>query len=106
MGPVTARQRERYAALVDLADRPFDLERPAVFSPAAAAQEPAAHKGLYFRWTPIHIPVEYTNWVEESLAHTRSCYIGDWTAISKVGIRGPEALAFLQQVGMNDLSTF
>lgn len=105
MANPTDRQRARYRALLDLADRPFDLERPAVFSPAAA-QDSANDKGLLFRWTPIHIPYEYTSWVEESLAHVQACYIGDWTPIGKLRVCGSEALTALTHIGMNDLSRF
>ncbi|HWH95284.1 MAG TPA: glycine cleavage T C-terminal barrel domain-containing protein [Baekduia sp.] len=105
-GPIAARQRQRYSDLVGKADRPFDVERAAVFSPAAPAQDPAAPKGLYFRWTPLHLVHEYTDWWHESQAHTQTCYIGDWTAISKIRVHGPDALTFLTQVGMNDLSQF
>ncbi|WP_405522235.1 glycine cleavage T C-terminal barrel domain-containing protein [Streptomyces canus] len=100
------RQRARYQALLELADRPFDVERPAVFSPAAAAQDEANVKGLLFRWTPVFIPYEYTNWGEESLAHVRSCYIGDWSAIGKLRVHGTEALTALTRIGMNNLSRF
>jgi vanillate/3-O-methylgallate O-demethylase len=106
MANPTDRQRARYRALLDLADRPFDLERPAVFSPAAAAQDAANDKGLLFRWTPIHIPYEYTSWVEESLAHVQACYIGDWTPIGKLRVCGSDALTALAHIGMNDLSRF
>ncbi|MFJ8048300.1 hypothetical protein [Streptomyces luteogriseus] len=100
------RQRARYQALLELADRPFDVERPAVFSPAAAGQDETNVKGLLFRWTPVFIPYEYSNWGEESLAHVRSCYIGDWSAIGKLRVRGTEALTALTRIGMNNLSRF
>jgi vanillate/3-O-methylgallate O-demethylase len=101
-----AQRRKAYEQLVLLKERPFVRERPAIFSPAAAAQDLANAKGLYFRWTPLILPYEYTNWVEESLAHVQTCYIGDWSALHKVRVAGPEALAFLSHIGMNDLSRF
>jgi glycine cleavage system aminomethyltransferase T len=97
-------QREGWQKTVDLKDRPFVLERPAVFSPAGAAQEAGNGSGAWWRWTPLFLPTEYTHWLEESTAHVDSVYIGDWSALSKFRVKGPDALAFLQWVGMNDLS--
>jgi vanillate/3-O-methylgallate O-demethylase len=47
------------------ADRAFYLERPAVFSPAAAAQDAANRSRMLWSWAPIWLPWEYTNWMQE-----------------------------------------
>lgn len=99
-------QRARYAAMIASPEGPFDVERPAMFSPAAAAQDAGNDRGVFFRWTPLLIPYEYTNWVDECLAHVQTCYIGDWSPIGKLRVRGRDALAALKRIGMNDLSTF
>jgi vanillate/3-O-methylgallate O-demethylase len=103
---VGARQRASYDRLVANSDGAFITERPVLFSPAAAAQDDANGKGAYFRWGALLIPLEYGGWLEESVAHTRSCYLGEWTSLAKLTISGPDALAFLSHVGMNDLSNF
>jgi vanillate/3-O-methylgallate O-demethylase len=103
---IVARQRQAYDAVLGHDDAPFITERPAVFSPAAAAQDEANRKGGLGRFAQLLLPLEYTDWVEESLAHAQSCYLGDWTSLSKVGVRGRQALEFLSWVGMNDLSRF
>lgn len=77
-----------------------------LFSPAVAAQDEANPKGGYGRFAQLLLPLEYTDWVEESLAHVESCYLGDWTSLSKVRVRGRQALEFLSWAGMNDLSRF
>jgi glycine cleavage system aminomethyltransferase T len=103
---IVARQRKTYEELLSLGDAPSVTQRPALFSPAAAAQDDANLKGCFGRFAQILLPLEYTNWVEESLAHVQSCYIGDWTSLSKMSIRGRQALEFLSGAGMNDLSCF
>ncbi|BBB02000.1 putative glycine cleavage T protein [Actinacidiphila reveromycinica] len=104
---IVDRQRAAYEALAASgADGPFLTERPALFSPAAAAQDILNVRGTYGRFAQILLPLEYTHWTEEATAHVRSCYIGDWTSLHKVRVRGPQALAFLSQLGMRDLSRF
>lgn len=97
-------QQEGWQKNADLKDRPFILERPAVFSPAGTAQEPANGSGGWWRWSPLLLPLEYSHWLAESAAHINSVYIGDWSALSKFHIKGPEAFQFMQWVGMSDLS--
>jgi glycine cleavage system aminomethyltransferase T len=104
MTDLIAVQRDGWQKTVELKDRPFIVERPAVFSPAGAAQEVGNGSGAWWRWSPLFLPLEYTHWLEESAAHVDSVYIGDWSAISKFHIKGPGAFKFMQWVGMNDLS--
>src|SRR6185437_7610671 len=101
------RQRQAYEALLRAGnDAPFISERPALFSPAAAAQDDVNTKGTFGRFAQLLLPMEYTTWAEESQAHVRSAYLGDWTSLSKVSVRGRQALDFLSQAGLNDLSRF
>jgi vanillate/3-O-methylgallate O-demethylase len=107
MTDVAVRQRQAYEALLRTGnDAPFISERPALFSPAAAAQDDANPKGVFGRFAQLLLPMEYTTWAEESQAHVRSAYLGDWTSLSKVSVRGRQALDFLSQAGLNDLSRF
>ncbi|OHV74335.1 glycine cleavage protein T [Pseudofrankia sp. BMG5.36] len=103
---IVAQRRHTYEELLKLDGAPSITERPALFSPAAAAQDGANLRGTFGRFAQILLPLEYTNWVEESQAHIDSCYIGDWTSLSKVNIRGRQAIEFLSWIGMNDLSRF
>ena len=106
MHPFTAKQRQIYEAVKGAPDGPFDIERPAMFSPAAAAQDEQNGKGGHGQWAAMFLPTEFTDWVEESRAHVESCYVGDWSALSQLVIRGPEALPFLQWLGMANLASF
>jgi vanillate/3-O-methylgallate O-demethylase len=103
---IADRQRKTYEDLLRLSGAPFIQQRPALFSPAAAAQDEANAKGGLGQFAQILLPLEYTSWVEESTAHVRSCYLGDWTPLNKVSIRGRQALEFLSWLGMRDLSRF
>ncbi|KAA9166127.1 aminomethyl transferase family protein [Amycolatopsis acidicola] len=103
---ITEHQRRTYEAVLGKDDAPFVLERPPLFSPAAAAQDEANTRGSFGRFAQTLLPLEYVDWTEESAAHVETCYLGDWSSLSKVAVRGPEALAFLSGLGMNDLSRF
>ena len=104
MAGVAARQRQAYEAMLDDDAAPFITGRPVLFSPAAAAQDEANAKGGYGRFAQILLPLEYGSWAQEAQAHVRSAYLGDWTSLSKVLLRGRQALEFLSQSGLNDLS--
>jgi glycine cleavage system aminomethyltransferase T len=99
-------QRETYEALLRAPDAPFVVERPALFSPAAAVQDEVSQKGAYARFGPLLLPTEYTEWVDECRSWVASCYLGDWSSLGKVEVRGPQALAFLSWLGLRDLSQF
>ena len=62
-------QREVYEAVVAHRDGAFITDRPALFSPAAAAQDPANAKGMYAPFAQILMPQEYTGWALETRAH-------------------------------------
>ncbi|KRE23292.1 glycine cleavage T C-terminal barrel domain-containing protein [Agromyces sp. Soil535] len=98
--------RATYLAFKNASSGPLIVERPALFSPAAAAQDAGTGKTAVGRFGPLYLPLEYTDWAEEGQAHVNSCYIGDWTPLSKTRVSGPQALEFLSQLGMNDLSKF
>lgn len=99
-------RRAKFQTLLDSVGRPFDPERPILFSPAAVAQAAANGSSAYFAWNPLMLPWEFTNWVQESAAHTETCFLGDWSGLGTLQIRGPEALSFLQYLGATDLSSF
>ena len=106
MGEIERSQQDLYEKLLANPQAIFTHERPPIFSPAAAAQNPSNSSGLYFSWTPLLLPYEFSDWASESRAHVESCYIGDWSAIGKIIVRGPDALRFMSHTGTNDLSKF
>jgi len=86
--------------------RAFYLERAPLFSPAAAAQDAANLSRMLWCWSAIWIPWEYTSWLEEGRSFHDAAFIGDWTGLGKIRIKGPDAFAFFHQLGTNDLSKF
>jgi vanillate/3-O-methylgallate O-demethylase len=103
---MTQAQRSTYEAVLRLREAPFVVRRPAYFSPAAAAQDEANSLGAYGHFAQTLLPLEYTGWTEECVAHVESCYLGDWSSLHKVVVRGREARAFLAWLGMRDLTRF
>jgi glycine cleavage system aminomethyltransferase T len=104
---IAATQRVAYEALLSNQDGAFTRARPALFSPAASIQDRSNPRGWFGAFGPLFLPAEYSDgWVQETAAHVRSAYLGDWTSLAKISIRGPQALAFLSWLGMNDLSNF
>ena len=99
-------QRATYDAVQRLKGAPFITRRPAYFSPAAAAQDESNALGGLGEFAQTLLPLEYTNWVEESAAHVSACYLGDWSSLHKVVVRGREARDFLAWLGMRDLARF
>lgn len=106
MAGTAARQRQAYDAMLSGDASGFTTGVPVLFSPAGAAQDEANPKGWYGRFAQILLPQEYGSWAEEAQAHVRTAYLGDWTSLSKIRLRGPRALPFLSQTGLNDLSRF
>jgi glycine cleavage system aminomethyltransferase T len=106
MAGAAARQRQAYEAMLNGDASPFTTGVPVLFSPAGVAQDEANVKGAYGRFAQVLLPQEYGSWAEEAQAHVRSAYLGDWTSLSKVLLRGRQALEFLSQAGLNDLSRF
>jgi vanillate/3-O-methylgallate O-demethylase len=87
-------------------DKPFYLERPAVFSPAAAAQEGNGTCAMMWRFISEWLPWQYSNFIDESLSYHETAYLGDWSPLTKFRVNGPEALKFLSAYTTNDLSKF
>ncbi|MGW2520230.1 aminomethyl transferase family protein [Streptomyces sp. NPDC001617] len=103
---ITEAQRATYEAVLRLKDAPFIAQRPAYFSPAAAAQAESNNLQAYGHFAQTLLPLEYTGWIDECSAHVASCYIGDWSPLHKLVVRGSQARAFLAWHGMRDLSRF
>ncbi len=85
-------------------EKPFYLERPALFSPAAAAQEGNGACQVMWKLIATWIPWQYTDWIEEAMAFHETAFLGDWTSVTKWRIKGPEAFKFLSYYCVNDLS--
>jgi len=103
---VAEAMQRSYDAVKQHTDGAFGTERPPLFSPAIAPQEASACKSGLHEWGPMFLPAEYSNWLDESRAHVETCYLGDWSALAKAVVQGPEALEFVSQLGMANLADF
>lgn len=99
-----AQYKRNFAIQHDQPDLPFSTARPPVFTSAAAAQDKVNASRIWRRWGDTFIAWQYGEWIDEASAHGAGAFIGDWSAISKVEIEGPDATRFLQHIGVADLS--
>jgi glycine cleavage system aminomethyltransferase T len=51
-------------------------------------------------------PYEYTDWIDESMSWKETCYIGDWSGLMKLHLKGPDALRFFSELTVNSFATF
>lgn len=49
---------------------------------------------------------EFTNWIDESVSWKSTCYIGDWSPLLKMRVRGPDAKAFFEYLSTNHWPNF
>ena len=87
-------------------DKPFYVERPALFGPAIAAQEGYGACQVMVRFQANWIPWQYTNFVDEGSSFHKTAFIGDWSSLIKLRIKGADALKFLSYHCTNNLSSF
>src|SRR5438552_1321281 len=87
-------------------EKPFYVERPAVFSPAAPAQEGNGAVSMMWRFISEWLPWQYTNFIDESLSFHETAYLGDWSALTKFRVKGSDALKFLGAYTTNNLGKF
>lgn len=50
--------------------------------------------------------LEYTDWRDENLSWKTTCYLGDWSYLDELRVRGPDALRFLSDFFVNSLAKF
>lgn len=85
-------------------ERPFLIERNISFSPAGAAQEEAGNVAVFRKFLANWEPWVYTNWIEECMSWKETCYIGDWSALVKFHVKGPDTIKFYTDVCANGIS--
>ncbi|CZR52299.1 uncharacterized protein PAC_02176 [Phialocephala subalpina] len=78
---------------------PAHSERPSI--PLAPMIPPNWPCNTFSRFLGTYEPFEYTHWITESLSWKTTCYIGDWSPLLKIRVRGPEALAFFEYLSTN-----
>jgi glycine cleavage system aminomethyltransferase T len=98
--------RAIWRSQVDDAEKPLGIDRRPLFSPAASAQEAANSSRLWRRWANTWLPWQFGDWISEATAVHNTAFMGDWSALSKVLVKGPAAVDFLHHIGVADLTNF
>lgn len=49
---------------------------------------------------------EYSGWIDESQSWKTSCYVGDWSFLDEVHVRGPDALKLFSDFCVNSFAKF
>jgi len=50
---------------------------------------------MYWRFLANLEPWVYTDWIDECMSWKETCYIGDWSALVKFRVTGPDALRYV-----------
>lgn len=82
------------------------------FSPGVQAQtSPGANPALgemplYHAIHGLYVGWEYTNWMDECNSIANTCYIGDWSWLNKVTLKGPDVIKCLEASTINGYKNF
>jgi len=49
---------------------------------------------------------EYTDWIDESMSWKTSCYIGDWSFLGDLFVKGPDSLKLISDLSVNSFARF
>lgn len=60
----------------------------------------------YTRFGSAFEAYEFTDWIDESLSWKETCYIGDWSPLAKIKVKGPDALRFFSDISINSFAKF
>lgn len=86
--------------------------REVAFSPAVQAQvSPYGNSGTgemptYASLHSVLVPFEFTGWMDETRAISKSCYIGDWSWLNKFRVKGKDAIACMEASTINGFKSF
>ncbi|MCU1785190.1 aminomethyl transferase family protein [Pseudomonas sp. 13B_2.1_Bac1] len=74
--------------------------------PLTPAVPVAASAYTYTRFGASFEAAEFTGWIDESMSWKKTCYIGDWSPLGKLRVKGPDALKFFSDLSINSFATF
>ncbi len=49
---------------------------------------------------------EYSSWIEEQMSWKQTCYIGDWSFLADLHLKGPDALRLFSDLSVNSFARF
>jgi vanillate/3-O-methylgallate O-demethylase len=74
--------------------------------PHAPAVPLARKAQSYTRFGASFEPSEYTDWIDESMSWKETLYIGDWSPLGKLRVKGCDALKFFSSIAVNSFAKF
>ena len=74
--------------------------------PHATALPVARDVHTYTQFGSTFEPWEYTDWIDESMSWKDALYIGDWSPLAKMRVKGPDALKFFSAIAVNSFVKF
>lgn len=74
--------------------------------PLAPALPLARRVPTYTRFGTSFEPWEYTDWIDESMSWKDTLYIGDWSPLAKMRVKGPDAIKFFSSIAVNSFAKF
>lgn len=81
-------------------------KKDSVSLPHAPALPLARKVHTYTRFGTSFEPWEYSDWIDESMSWKEALYIGDWSPLGKLRVRGPDALKFFSDIAVNSFAKF
>jgi vanillate/3-O-methylgallate O-demethylase len=60
----------------------------------------------YTRFGMGYEPTEYSGWIDECMSWKKTCFIGDWSPLFKLKIKGPGAVDFFSSISVNGYTKF
>lgn len=60
----------------------------------------------YTRFLVGYEPYEFDGWLAESESWKTACYLGDWSPLRKIRVKGPQALEFFSTLAVNSFEKF
>src|SRR5690349_8855085 len=74
--------------------------------PHAPALPIARDVHTYTQFGASFEPWEYTDWIDESMSWKDTLYIGDWSPLAKMRVKGRDALKFFSAIAVNSFAKF
>jgi vanillate/3-O-methylgallate O-demethylase len=74
--------------------------------PHAPALPVARDVHTYTQFGASFEPWEYTDWIDESMSWKDTLYIGDWSPLAKMRVKGRDALRFFSAIAVNSFAKF
>jgi vanillate/3-O-methylgallate O-demethylase len=79
---------------------------PGFTIPLTPAVPPRPDTFTYTRFGASFEAFEYSGWIDESMSWKTTCYIGDWSPLGKLKVKGPDALKFFSDISVNSFAKF